>query len=237
MAKLYEVLLRKIGLMKPEEKPKQLAEEEKVYNPIGCKIGGVVKVDVLDFRQHRFIVKEIVEHITRQNGVDHKMVDYHLLSRPIGKEDFRVRLRMLPEPNKRSALTHKAILLTQYDDRAYEEGLHQVVQDDTKKFVINDDKMDTDPNNDDHFEYFRVGDVDTTYTAKQKKLKDEDGDGKVDENEVSKGEIDWWDYSRLTEFDGVETEEFLYVEMDKKNGGWFQIWRGVEVNPERVEVF
>lgn len=236
MAKLYEVLLRKVGLMKPEEKPKVVAEEEKIYNPIGSKIGGVVKVDVLDFRQHRFTVKEITEYVTQQNGVDHKMVDYTLLSRPRGQEDFRIRLRMLPDPNKRSALTHKAIILTQYDDRAYDEGLHQVVQDLSKKFIVNDDKMDTDPTNDDHFEYFRVGNVDTTYTAKLKNLKDEDGDGKVEANEVSRGEIDWWDFSRLTEFDGVETEEFLYVEMNKQ-GGWFQIWRGVEVNPERIDVF
>ncbi len=48
--------------------------------------------------------------------------------------------------------------------------------------------------------------------------------------------LKYWDYSREAEIDGVQTEQYLYVEMLTKNG-YFTIWQGEEVNPECVEVF
>jgi len=234
--KLYEVLLRKIGLWgsdpsQPAEVDK--AQEDLIYNPIGCKIGGVVKIDSLDFRDHRFTVREIREYSLSLGGNKHRMVDYVLLARPIGKPDFTCRLRIVPNPDSKSKTTHRALLMSLYDDLAYNEGLHEVVKDDTKKFVIDDD---TDPNNIVHDEFWRVNDVGTSYVSNVKILADLDGSGKVDESEVSKGSVEFWDYSRNTDMDGVEVEEFVFVEMDKKDG-WFKVWRGAEVNPERIDVF
>lgn len=241
--KLYEVLLRKIGLWgndssKPVEKEK--VQEDLIYNPIGCKVGGVVKVDSLDFRDHRFTVRSIREHTVQISGTDrivkpprHFMVDYELLARPIGKPDFNCRLRIVPNPDSNSRTTHRAMLLTLYDDLAYNEGLHGVVQDDTQKFVIDDD---SDPDNIIHDEFWRVNDVKTSYISSIKTLADIDKSGTVDEKEVSKSSVEFWDYSRMTDMDGVEVEEFVFVEMDKKDG-WFKIWRGSEVNSERIDVF
>jgi hypothetical protein len=53
---------------------------------------------------------------------------------------------------------------------------------------------------------------------------------------VDKSELEYWDYNRETELDGVKTVQYLYVEMNKKNG-WFQIKRGEELDPSRVMVF
>jgi len=47
--------------------------------------------------------------------------------------------------------------------------------------------------------------------------------------------IEYWDYSRLTGVNGVEAEEFIFVEMDKADGS-FQIWRGIEVATDRITV-
>jgi hypothetical protein len=48
--------------------------------------------------------------------------------------------------------------------------------------------------------------------------------------------LKYWDYSRNAEIDGVQTEQYLFVEMLIENG-YFTIWQGEEVNPECVEVF
>lgn len=247
--KLYEILLRKVGLWSSPSstttvtttttttgKTAAQSEESKVYNPIGCKVGGVVKVDALDFREHRFTVREIQEYSVSIGGSNHRMVDYILLARPIGKPDFLCRLRIVPNPDSKSMTTHRSLLLSLYDDLAYNEGLHGVVRDETKKFVIDDDKKDDDATNDTHEEFWRVNDVGTSYVANVKTLADTNGDGKVASNEVTNGQVEFWDYSRLTDLDGVETEEFVFVEMNKSDG-WFKIWRGAEVNPERIEVF
>lgn len=240
--KLYEVLLRKIGIMgdDPQVVKKAVEDsksaEEKIYNPIGCKVGGVVKIDSLDLRDHRFIVKEIREYSVGIGGSTHSMVDYVLLSRPIGKPDFSIRLRVVPNADSNSRITHRALVMSLYDDLAYNDGLHDVVRDDTLKFVIDDDKNDNDSSNDTHEEFWRVNDVRSSYDSKVKILVDRDSDGHVGSGEVSKSQVEFWDYSRMTEMDGVETEEFVFVEMNKENG-WFQIWRGAEVIPERVEVF
>ena len=234
--KLYEIFLRKIGLwgsdsVKPATVDK--AQEDLIYNPIGCKVGGVVKIDSLDFRDHRFTVREIQEYSLSLNGNRHRMVDYTLLARPIGQPDFTCRLRIVPNPDSKSSTTHRALLMTLYDDLAYNDGLHDVVKDDTKKFVIDND---SDPENIIHDEFWRVNDVGVSYVANVKVLADRDGSGKVDEKEISRESVEFWDYSRNTDIDGVEVEEFVFVEMDKSSG-WFKIWRGSEVNPERIEVF
>lgn len=233
--KLYEILLRRVGLIQDKPVPQEKAEEEKIYNPIGCKVGGVVKIDSIDFRDHRFTVKEIQEYSVGIGGSTHRMVDYVLLSRPIGKPDFMVRLRVVPNDDK-SRITHRAVVIVMDDEFEWNEDFLAVVNDPSKKFVVDDDKSDDDPSNDTHEEFWRVNDVGSSYNAKVKVLADTDGDGKVEAKEIVKAQVEFWDFSRMTEMDGVELEEFIFVEMNKDNG-WFQIWRGTEVIPERIEVF
>lgn len=245
--KLYEVLLRKIGLWNEPNNPvignsaqssgvSVTSEEGKIYNPIGCKVGGVVKIDSLDFRDYRFGVTEIEQFTIVKDGKKHRMVDYNLLARPIGQPDFECVLRIVPDTNGKSACSHRAILLSLYDSMEFDQGLVDVCNAEEKKFVIDDDKCDDDVTNDEHFEYWRVNDVGTSYLATVKNLSDENRDGKVDEDEVTTRQVEFWDYSRMTDVDGVEVEEFVFVEMNKENG-WIDIWRGSEVNPERIDVF
>lgn len=228
--KLYQILLKKIGWYK---EPPVVAEETKVYNPVaGAKVGGSFTLDSLDYRGLNFFVKEIKEYNVHLNGK--KFTDYVLLARPLGKPDVWVRLRLVPDDSGTHKMTHKVLLLTQYDTLAYNEGLHNVVKDKCKKFVVDDDKKDTDPTNDTHEEYFRVKGVDVSYTASVKTLKDEDGNGKVDANEVTQSQLEFWDYHRMAKIDGVDEEQFLFVEMSKDDG-WFTLWQGVEIAPDKVD--
>lgn len=226
--KLYEIILKKIGLSSQESAPANEVQEDLIYNPIGCKVGAVVKIDSLDFRDHRFTVKEILEYSVSVGGNKHSMVDY-VLSAP----GMNCRLRMVPDPDSQSRTTHRALLLTLYDEFGYSEDLHAVVKDDTKKFVIDDD---SDPNNIIHDEFWRVNDVGISYQSRVKKLADTDSSGKVDKREITTSSVEFWDYSRMTNLEGVEVEEFFFVEMDTATG-YFVMWRGSEVNPERIDVF
>lgn len=228
--KLYQILLKKIGLWK---EPPVVAEETKVYNPInGARVGGSVTIDRMDCRGLNFFVKEIKEYNVHLNGK--KFTDYVLLARPLGLPDMWVRLRLVPDESGLNKMTHTVLLLSQYDSLAYNEGLHGVVQDKSKKFVVDDTKNDDNPANDTHDEYFRVGDVGSSYTATVKTLKDENSDGKVEESEVKHSQLEFWDYHRMAKIDGVDEEQFLFVEMNKDDG-WFTLWQGVEISPERVD--
>lgn len=222
--KLYEILLRKIGWIK--DKPPEV-QEQKIYNPIGAKVGGSITIDSLDYRGMTFFIKEIREYDVRMGG-QHKFVDYVLLARPLGKPDVWARLRLVPTADSKTRYTHRAVVLQLYDEMGYSEDFHNVVKDESKKFVVDDHDKNL------HEEYWRVNDVGLSYNANVKSLKDDNSDGKVSADEVKHSQIEFWDYSRMTDIDGLETEQFVFVEMSKDNG-WFQIWRGTEIDPHQVD--
>ncbi len=224
--KLYEILMRKLGI--GDSKEESSIPKLDFYNPLTAKVGGVVKIDTIEYRDHRFIIKDILENTIRVGGKVHKNTDYILESRPINKEDVTLCLRVVPNNDSNSRITHRALGLSVYDSLAYDEGLHNVLKEDTQ-FNIDDDKSDNNPDNDTHEEFWRVNDVKTSYTRSVKSLGKE---GKPEELDS----VEFWDYSRMTEIDSVQVEEFVYAEMNKRTG-WFTIWRGAEIIPERIEVF
>lgn len=226
--KLYELLLKKAGFGK---KPGALSEYDKIYNPIGCIIGSVLKINFLDYISYRFVVTEIRDYTVQLGNREYKMVDYVLQARAAGQESFFCRLRLVPDDDDASTLSHRTMMMNQYDDMPYSEELHQVVKDDTLQFIIEND----DPNEPERLEFWRVNDVRMAFEAKVRILADENRDGKLEESEVTTATIDFWDYFRNTEVDGDPADEFLFVEMDKKDG-WFSIWRGLEVEAFQVDV-
>ena len=222
--KLYEMILRKIGWWKD---PPPVVQETKVFNPIACKVGQAVSIDNLDYRKLQFTVKEVRENEVYM-GSSNKFTDMVLQARPTSGQDVWVRLRLIPDPDPSTRLSHRSIVLSLYDEMAYNEGLHGVVKDESGKFVVDDKDI--------HDEFWRVNDVKISYTSNVTSMKDENGDGRVDPNEVKHEQVEFWDYSRMTTIEGVEVEQFVFVEMNKDNG-WFQIWRGTDVNPESVSVY
>jgi len=223
--KLYEILLRKVGWSKNKEPE----IESTVYNPLCCKIGSVIKIDNLEYRDYRFTVKSIREYCV----LNTKMTDYILQARPVGQEDITVIMRVVP--NSGSRLEHRVAILHLHDELQYDEGFYEMLKS-VEIFEMNDE---SDPNNRIVEQFSRVNDVRLTYSASvtdvssQVVMDQGNYKEKVGSSETS---VEFWDFSRNTNIEGVNAEEFVYVEMNKDDG-MFQIWRGFEVIPERVEVF
>jgi hypothetical protein len=205
--------------------------ELKCYNPLRARVGSPVTIDTLDWRDHDFFLREIRQYKRSLGSKEFFFVDYALLARPLGGEDEWVRLRLNPvaDPTKVSGLTHDVLLLRLDDEMSYNEDLHRVVRDDTKKFqVLQDGKVVE--------EYWRIHDVSSPYRANVTVVKDSNADNKAGKDEVETLQLDYWDYRRETKDEaGQPQAEFLFVEMTADDG-WFQIWKGAEIDPQRVMV-
>ena len=180
-------------------------------------LADVVRLDTPAAKNRRLFVAEIRQY---SGGPLCPIVDYVLVGDPGASPQFR--LRLMPSQSAKSKVTHRALVLTLYDSLPYSDGLHNAVRDASKKFVIDDD---SEPEKHVHDEFWRVNDMDGSHVSG---VIVRSGDGR--EKEVT---VEVWDYSRMTDVEGVETEEFIFVEMSAVDGA-FEIWRGVEVAPGRI---
>jgi hypothetical protein len=191
------------------------AGRTEMYNPLSAKCGSFVAVDELDFRGKEYRIVEIRQYDHAIGGRRFQLTDYVLRA---GEEV--VRLRVVPGGKQ-----WRPMLLTLYDDLAYDQGLHDVVRDDTLKFVVDDAEAGL------HEEYWRVEEVRDSYKARVTVLCGNDASAP----QSAAAEVEYWDYWRDTEVDGAKVTQYLYVEMNLDTG-WFQIWRGMETDPERIMV-
>jgi hypothetical protein len=205
--------------------------EFRYYNPLRAKVGSAILLDEIEFRDHQFSVKEIYEYKRTINGNAFLFCDYVLLARPLHQDEIVLRLRVNPvaDPAKVAGPSYQVLLLWPFDSLAYNEGLHQAVTDDTQKFQVIENGVVQE-------EYYRVHDVASAYRARVAILRDEDSNQRVDADEVETMILEYWDYWRETQDDaGLPFTQFLFVEMNTANG-WFQIWRGREIDPQRAFV-
>lgn len=219
---LWEMLLDKI----------QGPIEFRYYNPLHARIGSAVTLDEVEWRDKNFFVLSIHEYKRSIGGQDFRFVDYALVARSLGEDKTLVRLRLMPvdDPDQEAGVGHHVLLLRLDDDLPYDEGLHKVVNDGTKKFqVLEDDKVQA--------EYVRINDVGTPYRAELTIVRDVNRDKHVTRDEIEKRRVEYWDYWReVKDESGQPRREFLFVEMDGESG-WFQIWKGNEVDPKRVMIY
>lgn len=165
----------------------------------------------------------VVADIRQFSDLPHcPLVDYVLVRNPPGTPPLL--LCVLADQGTKGIVTHRLLLLTLYDNLSFNEGLLTVVQDDTKRLVIGDG---IDPKEAVHDEFWRVDDRDGSHICRVVV--------RTQAEEQKEAVIEFWDYSRLIDVDCVETEEFIFVEMNKATG-WFEIWRGIEVAPEKIAV-
>ena len=176
-------------------------------------IGDVIKIDADAIKNRRLTVTG-----TRQyaGGSVRPMVDYVLEDDP-GKPPVRLRLLANEYDNARS------LVLTLYDSLHYSEGLHNVVRDESARLTIHDDP---DPANIAGDIFWRIYDV-TVSHIRNVNIRSNIG--------ITDATVEYWDYSRLIDIEGIETEEFVFVEMNLVDGA-FEVWRGVEVAPDRIAV-
>lgn len=207
------------------------SQEFKYYNPLHTRVGHAVTIDTIELRDYNFFLREILEYKRRIGPNQYLFADYVILARPLEGEDVLLRLRLNPvdEKERTGDSSHHVLLLHLDEDMAYDEGLHKVVNDSTKKFqVIEDGKVVE--------EYFRINDVGRSYKAQVTRLRDIDQNGKVEKSEVEKLKLEYWDYWReIKDEAGQPKLQFLFVEMNSADG-WFQIWKGEEMDPKKVLV-
>jgi hypothetical protein len=206
--------------------------EFQYYNPLRARIGSAVTLDDLEWRDLNFFVVSIHEYKRMIGPHEFRFVDYTLVARPLGGDKILVRLRLMPvdDPNQAAGVTHHILLLRLDDDLPYDENLHKVVKDGTKKFqVLEDNKVQA--------EYTRINDVSAPYRAEVTIVRDVNLDKHVTRDEIEKRRVEYWDYWReVNDEAGQPRREFLFVEMDSDNG-WFQIWKGSEIDPKRVMMY
>ena len=180
-------------------------------------LNDVVKIDTPATGNRCLIVAEIRQY---SSGSLCPMVDYRLVRNPLGTPP--IRLRVLPGHGGERKVTHRPLVLTLYDSFPFNEALLAVVQDDSKKFTIEEQ---AEPGKQVHDEFWRLNDVNGSHVVE---VTVSSGIGKPKE-----ATFEYWDYSRLIDIEGIETEEFIFVEMNKADG-WFEIWRGVEVAAGKI---
>jgi hypothetical protein len=206
--------------------------EFQVYNPLHARIDSPVTIDEIELRDQNFFLREIRENRRSISGRLFVFVDYVLVARSLQGEETLLRLRLNPvdDPERHAGLTHHALLLRLYDDLPYSEDLHGVVKDTTRTFqVLEDGKVAE--------EYRRLNDTTDAYRTQVTILKDKDHNRKITPDEVERLRIEYWDYWReVPDEAGQPLRQYLFVEMEA-NCGWFQIWRGQEIDPQKVMVF
>jgi hypothetical protein len=204
--------------------------ELRQFNPLKAKIGGGLVIDDIEWRDRNFLIREIRVYSRRIEGQEFLFADYQATERSTKGDETTVRVRLNPTADAQySGIPHHALLLSLEDDLAYDEDLHAVVKDTTKKFqILQDGKVTA--------EFTRAHDLTEPYHAEVTVLADEDHNKRIDRDEVKTAKLDYWDYCRdVPDAAGQPEKEYLFVEMDAGTG-WFQIWRGKEIDPRKVSI-
>jgi hypothetical protein len=139
------------------------------------------------------------------------MVDYVLADNAGDASPLRLR-RMRQKSSERS----KSAVLTLYDRFPYSEQFHDVVRSDFKHLAVHDtNSEDGDPPM-----FWRIRDAIESHISPVKIRKRA--------GRPTHANVEFWDYSRLTDVNGFETEEFVFVELNSAKDRAFEVWRGVE---------
>jgi hypothetical protein len=210
-----------------EPKPKPLD----FYNPINAKIGSIIIIDDIidgiDLHKCDFALESIEEFTRTIEGQTFKFTDY--LIRDRGSPEV-VRVRVNPADPNVSVVPHNVLILRLDDEFAFSDDFLAVVNDTTKKFIVTDDKSGASE------EYWRINDVSAPYKCSVVAIKTTNADGSVDEKSATRSNCEYWDYWRQTKDEaGQDFNQFVFVHQNSENG-WFQIFKGREIDPQMITV-
>ena len=231
MATLWEILTQK---KKPGPKPAEL----QIYNPLQLVSTGehpsIVEIHTVDLDKLRFKLKSIRERDREHHGNTSKLVDYDLFARDLQSAVYDRRLKLVPLEDPDGDLTHSVLLLKLDDEYEQNDDLIAKLNDTTKANPDDPDLHDDGDGSD----WWRVNDAKTAWDAVWTTFQNRDHATKISAEEAEKacwrrGDLKYWDFYRQTEVDGVSVVEFLIFELDDN---FMQQWRGVEIDPHRIEV-
>jgi len=215
MPTLWEMLTKK--------KEKAISQDEVFYNPLKLRIGNHIKVNNLDLGKLSFSLTNMRVVERNIDGQSFRFADYDLTARPLDGEPVHQRIRVTPHDDR----TFGVLLLKHFTGFGYDEGYHKGLAFENNKGEAYEPEWDG--------RYWRVNDVQTEWNAKTDTLTDANSDGFISKSEVKHGKLTYWDFWRETNIEGLKVLEFYIVEMNGEDG-WFDIWVGQEIDPNRVEV-
>lgn len=218
------------GLWNSIFKPKENKTLElDFYNPLKAKIGQNLSFDHdVDYKDVHFKIEKIAVYSTQIHRKNFKHIDY-FLSCIKNNEHLDVRLRLIPNPRNSNKFKCDFQFLELMDSFSWDEDFYNnVLCADSKTFNIDYDKKGQRLEN--QIVYWRVDDASTQYRSEVTVLSDDDGNGVVEEKELLKYPIEYWDYSRIKENQIIE---YLWVEKDDEIGS-FDIFQGIEIHSDHV---
>jgi hypothetical protein len=223
-------------------------------NPLGVRVGGLLTIDGAEDRGLFYSVESIAHAVETVGGKPFPFTDYHLKATPSSNDDraddsgwVRRVLRLVPAEEKDHFLTCHCLVLSLFYECGYEQAA------DTNLYVHGFEPTgregETYPVLQDPKGEFHDFETDTSYSRRFRGspgwldphvvdytvLRDADGNGRVDENEVEeRRQVRFWDYEREAPAGtaGRTRPEYLYVEQDAD--GYFRLYRGREVPPEAI---
>lgn len=220
--------------------------ELQYHNPLEARVGQTVHL------QHEpelagvsFNIEKMAVYKTEVGRDVYYHTDYFLRGVQYGMDKpLRFRLRLIHDEDEGNELKHKVQLLHLYDEMPWDEGFHDgVLCNDSNEFRVNYDDDGEELPEDAVRIYWRCEMPEPChhaldpYHARLTVLRDVDGDGTIEDNELERYDVTYWDYSRDTESEaGVPFREFLTIEKDDDNG-YFTFLRGTEVLPSQIMVF
>lgn len=202
-----------------------------IDNPLKLRIGDLIRIDELDLKGLDFCVGGILEYERVESKETFLFTDYDLLARSMGKDDVKLRLRLNPlkEADQSAGLTHSVVVLKLYDELNYTEEFHKVVTDTTETFEVLENGVCTE-------RYWRMGSGKEPYKAVITELC-KGNKASTYRSELIRRNIEYWDYNReIKDEAGQSLIEYLFVEMDSTTG-YFQLWKGPEIDPIQVLLF
>lgn len=228
---LFEILT---GRNQRDMRPLEL----QYHNPLEAKVGCTVAFEhEPEIAGINFVIEGISVYKTKVRSENFFNTDYHLKGVSLDQDaPVRLRLRLIADENVENQLGHRVQLLHLYHQMEYDKAFHKdVLGDPSGEFHVNQDDEGKDL--EEPRKYWRVEDVLDPYNARLTVLRDVDGDGTIEDEELEHRDVVYWDYSRLTDdAAGNEITEFLTIEMDKETG-YFKFLRGTEVLPSQIAVF
>lgn len=227
--------------------------ELRFHNPLGAKVGCVVEFEhEAELQGIGFVIEKIVVYETRIGTKKFFHTDYCLKGVALDREKpIRFRLRLMDDEDATNELGCKLQLLQAYHEMPFDQGLYDlcVANGDNDPAFDEGGEKTFKVNYDDEGQelevprrYWRIGGEQLgPYEAWVTTLKDEDGNGTVEESELEKSRLSYFDFYRLTQDEGEqEVLEYLTIELNNlelpKSQRTFTLWRGPEIQAFQVRL-
>jgi|GEM_PF-6240123 len=226
MSTLWEKLTKK-------KDPPPTPAELQIYNPLKKKINDLMHLNMvengIDLAAISFTIRKIREVIRQIDGQAFKFADYVIIGRTLDGKEIRKTIRLIPAENPDGEMTHSVLLFNRLDGFQYNKGFHDGLAYESNGGEFKEgDKAYYRPTPDGSSEPIKL-----PWEAETVMVQDLDNNGKVEDNEVKRGSLTYWDFgNQFKDEGGSDYVEWYIVEMDEN--GYFEIWVGCETDPSRI---